>query len=379
MAFTPNQQVFELVRQSRQILIAIKQDWNGDSLSAALALSAFLHKQGKKADVVCSEFKQSNSFSFLPSSEVKAKLDNLQKFVVSVDIAKTGLGEFEYDEADGRLNIFITPKSGQLGKQNLSTSLSGFKYDLIFLINSPDLDSLGDIYQANPDFFYAVPKVNIDHTHQNEHYGNINLVNLASAASSEVLFDLLTEWNEDLIDDNIATWLLAGIIAGTKNFKSTEVTPRTLNLAGILIAKGGRRDQIVQNLYQSRFLSTLKLWGRVLSRLNNDLSDKVVWSVLSRQDFLETSTAPEELVDVIDELIVSMPKTEIVILLYEENVGDVAMVKAIVYSAKKFDAMYMARKFNPSGNKELVKFILPGMDLSQAERQVIEEIKKQIT
>lgn len=376
MAFTQNQQVFELVRQSRQILIAIRQDWNGDSLSSALALSAFLHKMGKKADVVCSEFKPSNNFSFLPYGEVKSDLDNLQKFVVSVDIAKTGLGEFEYDETDGRLNIFITPKSGQLAKENVSVSMSGFKYDLVFLINSPDLESLGNIYQANPDFFYAATKINIDHSHKNEHYGNINLVNLAAAATAEALFDLFKEWDEDLIDENIATWLLAGVIASTKNFKSTEVTPRILNLAGVLIAKGGRRDQIIQNLYQSRFLSTLKLWGRVLSRLNNDLDDKIVWSVLSRQDFLETATTPEELTDVIDELIVSMPKTEIVVLLHEDGIAD--SVKAIVYSAKKFDAVYVTRKFGADGSKELVRFSLSGKTLAQAEREVIEEIKKQI-
>lgn len=376
MAFTQNQQVFELVRQSRQILIVIRQDWSGDSLSSALALSSFLRKLDKKVDVVCSEFKPSNSFSFLPYGEVKSTLDNLQKFVVSVDIAKTGLGEFEYDETGDRLNIFITPKSGQLIKENVSVSMFGFKYDLIFLINSPDLESLGNIYQVNSDFFYTVTKINVDHSHKNEHYGNINLINLASVATAEVLFNLFKEWNEDLIDENIATWLLTGIIASTKNFKSTEVTPQVLNLAGILIAKGGRRDQIIQNLYQSRFLSTLKLWGRVLSRLNNDLDDKIIWSSLSRQDFLETATTPEELTDVIEELIVSMPKTEIVVLLHEDKIVD--SIKVIVYSAKKFDAIYVTRKFNAEGNRELARFALPGYALAHAERDVIEEIKKQI-
>ncbi len=376
MAFTQNQQVFELVKKSRQILIVIRQDWDGDSLASALSLLDFLRKLDKKVDVACSKFKPSNSFSFLPSSEIKSKLDNLQKFVISVDITKTELGEFEYDEADGRLNIFITPKLGQLTKEDVSVSMFSFKYDLIFLINSPDLESLGDIYQSNPDFFYTVTKINIDRSYNNEYCGDINLVNLTAAATTEILFDLFKEWNEDLIDENIATWLLTGIIAATKNFKSTKVTPHILNLAGILIAKGARRDQIIQNLYQSRFISTLKLWGRVLSRLNNDLDDKIIWSILSRQDFLETATSPEELIDVIEELIISMPKTEVIVLLYEDNQSNI--IKAIVYSVKKLDAMYLTRKFEPEGNKEMVKFSLSEKNLAQAEREVIEEIKKQI-
>lgn len=376
MAFNQQQQIFELVRQSRQLLIVIKQNWNGDALSSALALATFLRKLGKKVEIACSEFKSTFNFSFLPCSEIKPTLDNLQNFVITIDITKTGLGEFEYNEVDNKLNIFITPKIGQLDKENVSMTMAGFKYDLIFLINSPDLESLGHIYQNNFDFFYATTKINIDHSSQNEYYGNLNLVNLAAASTGEILFDLFKEWNENLIDDNIATYLLTSIIAATKNFKSTEVTPRLLTLAGILIAKGARRDQIIQNLYQSRFISTLKLWGRVLSRLNNDLNDKIVWSVLSRQDFLETATSPEELIDVIEEMIVSMPKTEIVVLLYEDN--ESMIVKAIVYSTKKFDAAYLTRKFNANGSKELVKFSLPGKNLSQAEREVIEEIKRQL-
>jgi len=378
MAFTPNQQILELVRKSRQILVVFKKDWSGDALAGSLALAGFFRRLGKKADIVCDGFKQPANFSFLPTFEVKTQIQNLQKFVISIDTAKTGLAEFEYDHSDSKLNIFITPTTGQLAKEDLATSLADFKYDLIFLINTSDLESLGEIYHQQPDFFYLTPKINIDHHHQNEHYGNINLVNLAAASTSEIVYDLIANWDSSLIDEDLATYILTGLIAATKNFKTPEVTPHTLNLAGILINQGARREQIVQSLYQSRFLSTLKLWGRLLSRLNNDLDDKMVWSSLSREDFLETATSPDELIDVIDELIVSMPKTEVVILLYEEAIGENIRIQAVAYSAKNLDAMFMARKFNPQGSKELAKFIVPASNLAQAEHEVLTEIKKQL-
>ena len=378
MALNEQQQVFELVKKSRQILIVFRKDWTGDALSGALALAEFLRKIGRKADIVCHDFKQSANLAHLPAGEVKSGLTNLQKFIVSVDLTSTGLAEFEYDHKEGRLNFYITPQEGQLTPDNIATSVSGYKYDLVFLINTPDLESLGELYLKNADFFYSLPKVNIDHTSSNEYYGNINLVNIAAASSAEIIYDLIKDYDVALIDDNIATYILSGVIMATKNFKTPEVTPKTLNLAGELIAKGARRDQIVQNLYQSRFLSTLKLWGRVLSRLNNDLNDRVIWSVLSNQDFLETATNPEELSDVIDELIVSMPRTEVVVLLYEDKRGQVPVVQVLVYAVKNRDALFMARKFNPSGNKNMAKFILTGVSLAEAERNVIEEVKKQL-
>lgn len=378
MALTETQQTFELIKKSRQILIAVKKDWNGDAISASLALADFLGKLGKNTEIICQDFKQTANFSFLPLSLILPNLGNLQKFVVAIDIGRTGLGEFQYNESDNRLNLYITPKTGQLNSSDITTTTSGFKYDLIILINTPDLESLGEAYSRQPDFFYSTPKINIDHSSQNEYFGNINLINIAAPASSEVVFDFIKEYDESLIDENIATYLLAGIISGTKNFKTNEVTPRTLNLAGTLIAKGARREQIIQNFYQSRFLSTLKLWGRVLSRLNNDLNDKIVWSVLSASDFLETATNPDDLPDVVEELIVNMPKTEAIILLFENRNEEKIEINVLVYAVKNRDALFLTRSFASVGNKDLAKFILTNSTLAEAERQVIEEIKKQL-
>lgn len=379
MALNDKQQIFELIKKSKQILIIFKKDWTGDAVSGALALQEFLHKMDKRADIVCQDFKPSPSLAYLPLSLIQKEFGNLQKFVVSVDIAKTGLGEFEYSESDNRLNVFITPKTGQLTKDDITTAVSGFKYDLIFLINTPDLESLGEAYSSHSDFFYVVPKINLDHSTQNEYYGNINLVDIAAVSSSEIIFDLIKHFDEKLLDEHIATYLLSGIISATKNFKTAEVNPKTLNLAGHLISLGARRDQIIQNLYQSRFLSTLKLWGRVLSRLNNDLNDKIIWSVLSLNDFLETSTNAEELPDVVEELIVTMPKTEVVVLLFESQRGETKVIQAMIYAIKNRDAVFLTRKFNPTGNKDLARFILTGVSLAEAEKEVIEEIKRQLS
>jgi len=378
MALTELQQVFELVRKSRRILIIFKQDWTGDAVSGALALAEFIKKAGRQADIVCQGFKQPASLSYLPLPLIQPSLGNLQQFIVSVDLSQTGLGEFEYDESGNRLNFYITPKAGRLTKEDISTAVSGFHYDLIVLANTPDLEALGEAYSKHSDFYFATPKINFDHSPQNEHYGNINLVNIASSSTSEIIYDFLKEFDEKLIDENIATYLLSGIISATKNFKTAAVTPKTLNSAGALIGLGARRDQIIHNLYQSRFLSTLKLWGRVLSRLNNDLDDKIIWSALSASDFLETATNPDELPDVVEELIVSMPKTEVIILLYEEKRGESAGVRVMVYAVKNRDAAFIARKFNPAGNKDLAKFTLAGVSLAEAERSVIDEIKSRL-
>lgn len=378
MALSELQQVFELVRNSRQILIIYRKDWTGDAVAGSLALAEFLVKIGKVADIVCQDFKATSGFGFLPVNQIRPAVSQNQKLTVSIDLTQVGLDEFKYEHVDNKLNLFITPKSGGLTQDNISSSVAGYKYDLIILVNTPDLQSLGEAYTDNSDFFYAVPKINIDHSSANEYFGNINLINLAVASTSEIIYELIASYDHNLIDHNIATYLLSGIISSTKNFKTTTVTPRTLSLASELITRGARRDQIVQSFYQSRFLTTLKLWGRVLSRLNNDLNDKIIWSKLTVNDFIETSTSVEELPEVVDELISSMPKTEVIVLFYEFAHSEQAAVQVIVYAFKNHDAISIARKFNPLGNQEVVKFVIKNTKLVDAESLVIDEIKNKL-
>jgi phosphoesterase RecJ-like protein len=376
MALTEKQQILELIKKHKSILIIFKKDWTGDSLASSLAIYKTLKKIDKRVDIVCHDFASAKNLSFLGLPEIKSSIKNIQKFVVSIDTSKTEIGEFYYDQKNNKLNFYISPKNGQFTESDVSANIAHYEYDLILIIDSPDLDSLGSSYSEHSDFFYSTPKINIDHSNKNEYFGDINITDLTSASTAEIVYDLIKNLDPNLIDDDIATCLLAGVISSTKNFKTLNISPQTLSIASELITQGARREEIISNLYQSRFLSTLKLWGRVLTRLNNNLDDKLVWSTIGSQDFLETATTHEELVDVIDELIVSMPKTEIIVLIYEkpDNQG----LEVIVYSVKNLNSLFIVKKYNPQGNTDMAKFQLSNISLAEAEREIIGEIKHKI-
>lgn len=378
MALDKSQQITELIKNSKLILITCKQDWTGDDIASALALGTILKKMDKAADIVCPNFKSTSNLSFLPTGNILPELKNLQKFIVSINTAKTKVGEFYYDNAKDKLNIYLTPENGKFQAEDVTTAIADYKYDLIITVNTPDLESLGKIYEHDADFFLHTPKINIDHSPLNEVYGNINIINIAAAATAEVIYDLAKSLNENLIDESVATYLLSGIVISTKNFKTKNITPHTLAAASALVASGAKRELIIQQLYQNRFVSTLKLWGRVLSRLNNDLDDKIVWSTISHQDFLETATTADELADVIDELIVSMPKTELIILLYENKNNTQTDIHGIIYSTKTHHAQMLSKKFDSTGNQEIARFKLENSNLATAEREVLTEVKSKI-
>lgn len=345
-----NEEVLEQIKKAKNILVTFNKDWNGDSVASALAMFLFLKKIGKKVGIVSENFEDNKLFSFLPNySAIGNKLDNERNFVISLNTSKTKIDKVKYVTEDGKLNFIITPKEGDFSEDDVKAEMSGLTYDLVIVIDTPDLESLGSIYDGNTGFFYETPIVNIDHHANNEKFGQVNYIKLVAVSTAEILFSLFRDHDPNLIDSEIATCLLAGMISKTKSFKTENLTPKALSDAAELISLGARREEIVNNLYRSRSFGVLRLWGRVLARLNSEGDDKLIWSALTKSDFEKTETDESDIKEVIDELIANIPQAEVIVIVYESA----GKTKAIVYSAKNINSFDLVSELGPKGDRSM--------------------------
>ena len=376
---TQEQQIFEQIKKAQNILITFKKTWSGDEVASALALFLFLKKMDKNVEIAAEQFSQDQLYSFLPAyKEINNSLDNLRKFIISLDITNTKVSQIKYQQEENKLNFIISPQDGFFTADDIEAHSGGFKYDLIIIVSSPDLESLGKIYDNDTEFFYQVPLINIDHKSNNEEFGQINFIELTAVATSEILFSLFESFSRELIDENIATCLLAGIIAETRSFKTPNITPHALLTASQLISMGARREEIVNQLYRSRSLNVLKLWGRVLARLSSTLDNKLVWSTLNSANFSKTNSSEKDLADVIDELIISIPQAKVIVIIYETNgTGAPAQTKIIIHATKNIDSLALAKEFNPTGAKSLAEARI-NLPLAEAEKIVIKTIEEKL-
>ncbi len=371
------QQFFEQIKKAQDILITFRKTWNGDSVSSALALYLFLKKLGKKVEIAAEQFKQGEAFSFLPAhNEIKYSIDNLHKFIISLDIADRKINQIKYRIDENTLKFIITVRDGKFTQEDINTNIHDYKYDLIFVLDTSDLESLGKIYEENTELFYKLPIVNIDHHSGNEEFGQINLINLTAVATSEIVFSLLKDYSPDALDEDIATCLLTGMISKTRSFKTPNITPQSLSVAAQLISMGARREEINNNLYRSRALNTLKLWGRILSRLSSSFEQKFVWSRITHYDFVETGTNESNVDDIVDELIINMPQVKVIALFYEGLNGG-PVTKAMIHAIKGLDALELTKEFNPSGTKNTAQFTL-NESIQEAEKRVVNAIEEKL-
>lgn len=375
MAKNISEQIKELITQSKKILITTKVNPSGDGLASALALKKALEKINKNSDIIIDNFVVAQEYNFLSDiSEVKSAVNKLKKFIINLDISQTGIEELSYDIKENNLNIYLSPKKGVFTADDLKFQTSQFAYDLIFTLATSDLESLGKIYDHHRDFFYQIPVINIDNSPANGQYGHINLVDVTATSTAEILYNLFIKWPEKVIDEALATKLLTGMISATKSFRTINVTPSSLQAASQLIDLGAKRQEIITNLYQTKTIKILKLWGRILSRLESKQQSKIIWSKLSPHDFTETGATEKEIVGVIDDLIANSPLAEIVIIFYQT---EAEKTKVIARSLGSNSILNLTRTFSPQGDKHQVLFSL-SKNLEETEREVIEVVASQL-
>jgi len=381
MALKNTAQIQKALEGKKNILITFKKHVDGDAMASAIALKLFLEHMDKKADIVCDDFVLSPQYAFLKrSKKIKSKIGDLHQFIITLDTKDNGLSELSYDMKENKLRIFITPKNGYITKEQIKTSQTEFKYDLIIVLDTPDLNALGNVYINHEDFFFSTPIINIDHKSSNEHFGAINIIDLPASTTAEIIYTILLSLQENLINRHIANALLTGIISGTNSFKKNKVRPQTLTIASKLVDLGADRSFIIKNLYQTKSIATFKLWGSALTNLQYDEKYGLVWTILTRDDFIRAGAKREDLNSIVDELITTSPDAKFILLLNEHlNPKNVHHIEGTLHILPSHHATDIMKKYNAEGDENHATFTITGKSITEVEQEIVEHIKNHLT
>ncbi len=124
----------------------------------------------------------------------------------------------------------------------------------------------------------------------------------------------------DLGDGTLAAVLMAGIVMDTATFAHPNATPRTLAVSAALVEAGAPLSDISRRLYRTKPDAQLRLFGRVLDRLETTPDRRVVWSTLRAADLDQTGSTPAHSEGIID-LLAQAELAEVSMLLKEQDDG----------------------------------------------------------
>ncbi len=354
-----------LLKNAKNILLAPSTP-DGDSIGSALALKNVLTKLGKQVTVICTQniplFLQ-----FLPGThEIETEFHASKDFVITLKTDRVEVDHLKYEVEPGELHVIITPKQGQFKPEDLMIGRPKLNFDLIITVDTGDLVQLAKLYEENKDFFENTPLLNIDHHSSNGRFGSHNFLDFKMSSTTQMLTNLILELEKEsgqtLIDEDTATLLLTGLVTDTGSFQHSNTTPEAFEVAADLLDRGARQQEIIKHIFKTKSLATLKLWGRVLSKMVAE--GPLVYSTVTLQDLVDTGANSEDTGGIIDELMASTPGAEVVFLLKEKEAGFInGSMRAPGHLA---DVSAIAGELGGGGHKKAAGFRIKDRTMEEA-------------
>lgn len=351
------QQAMNLIQRSSQILIVTPPLPSIDALCSAGVLTLLLAHESRSCDYVVPEWREEKRPSFFPSSlEIRTQPSGWYPLHIRVPVAKIPLRELTYHIDDGVLDIMLTPANSAWSSEEVHVSSGEPRYDLVIACGIPDQESFQRMVSF-PDGYARIPVLAIDHHSAHTSWGELNLLDLTCASITEVLFHWLGHTQLTWRTPEVTTLLLAGLLANTRGFQSSHLHARSLDAASVLMRLGAKRQDIVNALWRTRTVSTLHLWGRILSRLTHERDVGLLWASLTHQDLTECSSTIHDLPGIVEDLILHTPEARLVVILLQTD----QHVNLTIFATPPIHAVEIGRLFDLSGTSSHAQGTLPSM------------------
>lgn len=302
------QQIQQAILRAANILIVAHAKPDGDGLGAAMALSEYLRILNKKHNIFCRDSIPSQ-LQFLP-----------------------GVERIEHDP-----------------------SLFNEERELMIVVDSGDLVYAGvDTYVK--DLRSDITIINIDHHISNSQFGRINLVDKEASSACELIWKFFGVLNFDYSKD-AATCLLAGIISDTSNFSNPATTFYSLLAGSELLKKGARFPAILYSTLHNKTVSSLRLWGRILGRLEQNHKYDIAVTVIRFDDICEYEEKFEA-IDGISNFLNNLTGARFVLILKEYEDG---LLKGSLRTTRDdVDVSKIAELFGGGGHCRAAGFSMTG-------------------
>lgn len=260
----------EAIAGARNALIATHENPDADTLGAALGVAAIVERHGGRATLLSTD----------PVPPLYGFLPGMDRFV------------HDPDESAG--------------------------YDLLVVCDCGSLDRLGAVRGRYPELFERLPRVLVDHHASNTDGGPGDWVDPGAAATCEMVALLAARLDVPLnaADGAMAAALMAGIVMDTSTFAHPNATPRTLAISAALVEAGAPLSEISRRLYRSKPDAQLRLFGRILNRMEVTRGGLVIHSSLADDDLEATGTLSSHSEGLID--LLAQSETAEVAILFKE-------------------------------------------------------------
>lgn len=245
------QQIVDSIKNSNTILVTVSTNPSVDELSAALGLTVLLNNLEKRATSVVSGAIPP-AITFLdPHKTFTSTVDSLRDFIIALDKEKAD--HLRYKVEGDSVKIFITPYRTTLSDKDLEFSQGNYNVELVIALGVKDQDHLDKALIAHGRILHDATVATITAGAEPSTLGSIDWRDAAASSLCEMLVSLSEALKTDtpLLDEQISTALLTGIVSSTDRFSNERTSSRVMTMAAQLMAAGANQQLIAAKLQEA--------------------------------------------------------------------------------------------------------------------------------
>lgn len=242
----PKAQVIERLKEAQNVLITVSNNPSVDQLSAAIGLTVMLNKLDKHATAVFSGAVPSTIEFLKPEDTLEQTTDSLRDFIISLDKSKAD--KLRYKVEESVVKIFITPYKTSLSEQDLNFSQGDFNVDVVVALGVDQRDHIDQAIINHGRILHDATVIGIMAGQAPVDVGGINWQDANASSLCEMLVSISESFKSGLLDSQMATAFLTGIVAETDRFSNDKTSPKVMTMSAQLMAAGANQQLIATEL-----------------------------------------------------------------------------------------------------------------------------------
>ncbi len=239
------QQLVDRIKSANNVLVTVSRNPSVDALSALLGLTLVLNKQGKHAAAVFSGQVPSTIEFLQPEETIEKNTDSLRDFIIALD--KNKADKLRYKVEDNVVRIFITPYKTSISQEDFEFSEGDFNIDVVIALGVAQQEDLDEAITVHGRILHDATVASINIT-PDAGLGSINWHEPEASSLSELVTELAQMLAPNLLDEQIATALLTGIVAETDRFSNDKTSSITMSMSAALMKAGANQQLVASKL-----------------------------------------------------------------------------------------------------------------------------------
>ncbi|KKS68030.1 MAG: hypothetical protein UV36_C0003G0001, partial [Parcubacteria group bacterium GW2011_GWC2_42_6] len=130
---------------------------------------------------------------------------------------------------------------------------------------------------------------------------------------------------------------------------------------------GAAQETIIQRLYKTKPLNSLRLWGRLLGKAELDEKQKTIWLPTAADDFTATATTSQNLFFILEETEDYFPQINRLFILWP---GDNGLIEVLAQIKQPEILQQLNLQFGGTAKNNRALFKLSAPDMAQAKEQI---------